>query len=101
MAIGHKPNTGFLKEFIELDEKGYVITFNRLAEDKLRGVREILPEKLAKIKNASSLYSTHTSVRGVFAAGDCVDHQYRQAIVAAGMGCQAAIDVQKWLEEEV
>lgn len=72
LAIGHKPNTEFLKNFIELDVKGYVVTKT----------------------------NTQTSVPGVFAAGDCVDHRYRQAIVAAGQGCMAAMDVEKWLEEQ-
>lgn len=72
LAIGHKPNTGFLKNVIELDGKGYVVTKNH----------------------------TETSVPGIFAAGDCVDHRYRQAIVAAGQGCMAAMDAQKWLEEQ-
>jgi len=69
IAIGHTPATGFLKEVIALDEKGYV-----------------------KVTN------TMTSVDGIFAAGDCVDSRYRQAVVAAGMGAMAAIDAEKWLE---
>lgn len=72
LAIGHKPNTEFLKNFVELDVKGYVVTKT----------------------------NTQTSVPGVFAAGDCVDHRYRQAVVAAGQGCMAAMDVEKWLEEQ-
>lgn len=71
LAIGHKPSTEFLKGVVALDEKGYVI---------VRG--------------------TATSVPGIFAAGDCVDHRYRQAIVAAGQGCMAAMDVEKWLAEQ-
>lgn len=71
LAIGHKPNTTFLNGFVELDKKGYVI---------------VGPH-------------TQTSVTGVFAAGDCVDHRYRQAIVAAGQGCMAAMDAEKYLEE--
>lgn len=72
IAIGHEPNTGFLKGVVDRDEKGYV--------------------KVTR--------GTYTSVEGVFAAGDCVDHVYRQAITAAGMGCMAAIDVERWLESQ-
>jgi thioredoxin reductase (NADPH) len=72
IAIGHEPNTAFLKGVVSMDEKGYIKTS--------RG--------------------TYTSVEGVFAAGDCVDFVYRQAITAAGMGCQAAIDVERWLEAQ-
>lgn len=78
LAIGHEPSTKFLKGTIELDEKGY-ITMKR-------------SEHMTEVQTA-------TSTPGIFAAGDCVDPRYRQAIVAAGMGCQAALDAQKWLEE--
>ena len=79
LAIGHKPNTDFLKGFIDRDTKGYIIT-----------------------KHPMSAVSPHTetSVPGVFAAGDCVDFQYRQAVVAAGQGCMAAMDAQHYLEEK-
>lgn len=70
VAIGHKPNTEFLQGQIETDEVGYI-----------------------KLK-----WHTMTNVEGVFAAGDVVDHYYRQAVTAAGMGCQAAMDVEKYLE---
>jgi thioredoxin reductase (NADPH) len=70
LAIGHKPSTEFLRGFIDLDKKGYVLTTG-----------------------------THTNVPGIFAAGDCVDHRYRQAIVAAGAGCMAAMDAEKYLEQ--
>ncbi len=80
LAIGHQPNTGFLKDVINIDEKGYIV---------------VQPTK-------SSLESqTRTSVEGVFAAGDCVDPRYRQAVVAAGQGCMAAMDAEKWLEEQM
>ena len=73
IAIGHKPITSFLNGQIETDENGYIIHKQH----------------------------TMTSVEGVFAAGDVVDTRYKQAITAAGMGCQAAIDAEKWLEENV
>jgi len=79
LAIGHKPNTGFLKGFLDVDSKGYV-KVNRVASP-------LEPQ-------------TATSVPGIFAAGDCVDPRYRQAVVAAGMGCMAALDAQKFLEAE-
>jgi thioredoxin reductase (NADPH) len=71
LAIGHTPNTKFLRNQVDLDEKGFI----RLA-DPLR---------------------TTTSVEGVFAAGDVADSTYRQAITAAGMGCKAALDAERWL----
>ena len=72
VAIGHDPNVGFLDGFIELDDKGYIKT--------------------------GFTTETSTSVPGVFAAGDVADSIYRQAITAAGTGCQAAIDAERWLE---
>ena len=73
IAIGHKPITQFLEDQIETDDEGYILHKEH----------------------------TMTSVSGVFAAGDVVDTRYRQAITAAGMGCQAAIDCERWLEDNV
>lgn len=78
LAIGHTPNTEFLKDVLTLDQKGYI---------RIHGMQK------------PGDYHTATNVPGIFAAGDCVDFQYRQAAVAAGMGCMAALDVQKYLEE--
>lgn len=74
IAIGHKPNTDIFRGQIELDEKGYIVTKKTTME---------------------------TSVAGIFAAGDAQDSYYRQAITAAGTGCMAAIDAEKYLTNVV
>ncbi|MCH7595502.1 MAG: thioredoxin-disulfide reductase [Planctomycetes bacterium] len=74
MAIGHTPATEFLEGQLQLDEKKYI----KLADP----------------------YRSTTSVEGVFGAGDCVDSVYRQAVTAAGMGCKAAIDAERWLADQ-
>ena len=72
VAIGHEPNTKLFKKQIDLDDEGYIILKNK----------------------------THTNIEGVFAAGDVHDRSYRQAVTAAGFGCMAAIDVDKYLTEK-
>jgi len=81
IAIGHKPNTGIFKG-IDLDEKGYV-------------VRKVTKDEKGLLKFRSS-----TSVEGVFTGGDVHDYRYRQAVTAAGFGCMAALDADKWLMEQ-
>ncbi len=71
VALGHKPNTEVFKGLLEMNDVGYIV----LKQER-----------------------SYTSIEGVFAAGDCADHVYRQAVTAAGMGCKAAIDAERWLE---
>jgi thioredoxin reductase (NADPH) len=73
-AIGHTPSTDLFKGSLRLDEAGYII--------------------------ADGPHETNTSEAGVFVAGDVFDHRYKQAITAAGSGCKAAIDAERWLEDQ-
>lgn len=82
VAIGHVPTSELFRGQLEMDETGYLVVGDKLRDDWAPG----------------SAYATRTNVEGVFAAGDVVDHTYRQAVTAAGMGCQAAIDAERWLE---
>lgn len=91
-AIGHKPATEMFKGKLELDEKGYLVTRLGLSAQGISLAQNYIGE------NRLVEYPTATSVEGVFGAGDVVDFRYRQAVTAAAMGCQAALDAEKWLE---
>lgn len=99
LAIGHTPNTKFLEGFVSLDHHGFITTFHRIADDHVRGTTILSDQKVQSLQSGGPHYTTCTSVLGVFAAGDCVDFRYRQAIVASGQGCMAALDAQKYIEE--
>lgn len=118
ISIGHKPATNVFQGQVALDEKKYVltgltgsleegpstaqnITSSGRAQDDAAGLKS-LPAASAKRLHDMWVrgYPTMTNINGVFAAGDVVDFRYRQAVTAAGMGTQAALDVEWWLERE-
>jgi len=72
IAIGHRPNTDAFRDWLDVDEKGYLVAHEHTA----------------------------SRIEGVFIAGDVDDHRYRQAVTAAGEGCRAALDAEKWLEAQ-
>lgn len=80
MAIGHSPSTNIFEGQVDLDEKGYVVKKPSM--------------------NEGGTYKMMTSVQGVFVAGDVHDYHYKQAVTAAGFGCQAALEAEKWLEAQ-
>ncbi len=89
VSIGHVPVTQLFASSIHVDEKGYVITRRHELHDK--------PEETGL--PISHKFHSMTNVDGVFSAGDVHDYHYRQAITAAGYGCEAALDVERWLTE--
>jgi thioredoxin reductase (NADPH) len=93
VAIGHRPVTDIFKGQIDLDAHGYVI--NRQSADAA-GVKAA---QAALTDKDLVAFPTMTSVEGVFVAGDVADIRYKQAITAAGQGCMAALDAERWLEE--
>lgn len=100
VAIGHKPDTEIFQDQVKIDEKGYIITSQRLAMEITRRKKQEAKEKEQWEKMVEEFdfnYQLMTSTRGVFAAGDCVDFQYRQAATAAGMGVEAALEVERYL----
>ena len=74
IAIGHSPSTEPFKGVLEMDKEGYIV--------------------------AQKPGTSITNIEGVFAAGDCVDKIYREAVTAAGMGCMAALDAEKWMQNQ-
>jgi thioredoxin reductase (NADPH) len=90
LAIGHTPNSRVFEGQLAMTADGYILTRTALAWKGLGAAAGLL--------EAMTNYGTATTVEGIFAAGDVVDTHYRQAVTAAGSGCAAAIDCERWLE---
>jgi thioredoxin reductase (NADPH) len=93
IAIGHRPLTTLFHDQVTLDEHGYVVTRQSLSRSGLELAQPHVNDK------GLLEFPTMTSVEGVFGAGDVVDVRYKQAITAAGQGCAAALDAERWLEQ--
>lgn len=93
IAIGHKPMTQIFRDVVALDGHGYVVTRQSFSKLGVEAAQSALGE------DGLLAFPTMTSVDGVFAAGDVVDVRYKQAITAAGQGCMAALDAERWLQE--
>jgi len=93
IAVGHRPVTHIFANQLQLDDHGYIITRRSLSQAGLNLAQAHLDGNLVA-------FPSTTSIEGVFAAGDVVDVRYKQAITAAGQGCQAALDAERWLEAQ-
>lgn len=91
-AIGHIPTTDFLPDFIQRNQAGYIVTRFTLDQPSIHEAGQHLDEQ------GLLEFPTMTTQEGVFAAGDCVDFRYRQAVTAAAFGTMAALDIERWLE---
>ncbi len=94
LAVGHSPVTALFGGQLQLDAHGYIVTRLSLSQPGIEAAQKALDEK----KLVS--FPTMTNIQGVFAAGDVVDVRYKQAVTAAAMGCQAALDVEHWLADQ-
>ncbi len=94
LAIGHRPMNLIFTNQVELDAKGYVVTRQSATKQGADMAQKAMSE------DGLVTYPSMTSVEGVFAAGDGVDVRYKQAITAAGQGCSAALDCERWLETQ-
>lgn len=92
-AIGHRPMNLIFTDQVEMDSHGYVVTRQSATQAGVKHANQALSEGMVT-------YPTMTSVEGVFAAGDGVDVRYKQAITAAGQGCSASLDAERWLESQ-